>query len=376
MRIEMSEARPIHDWQGWSGSLLALGDGTILMFGGDYSLRSHDAGQNWSRGPAVAGPTVLLHDGSMQCLMNPSEPVGEAPWSKFRTKRSISYDGWKTVEEPIDTTVEIPDVRSMFGDDYQWHPPSFERGVELETGTLLHAMMCNFAGDGGKVVGFEGGIPYRTIVVGSTDHGKSYQYVSTVAYDAETGQESFCEPSLLHLGGGDILCIMRTGRYAPMHQARSLDGGKTWSQPQSARVLGLAPCLTSLPNGVIVCSYGWRPMRGDQEGSYGQALLDYHRRYKAEIGLEEPDGMEAGNYVMFSMDHGQTWVNHTKIADPLTTGYTSVCAIDDDRALVVYARWGRTPFAWPEANILPGFDIAQPGEPEVMSKTITVRSDV
>ena len=42
---------------------------------------------------------------------------------------------------------------------------------------------------------------YRTFVVRSTDRGRTWDYLATVAYDPGVGLESFCEADLLHAAG-------------------------------------------------------------------------------------------------------------------------------------------------------------------------------
>lgn len=173
----------------------------------------------------------------------------------------------------------------------------------------------------------------------STDQGASWKYRSTIAYDAKTGQESFCEPGLADLGNGELLVVMRTGRYAPMYQARSKDGGKTWGKPESLHTLGLEPKLALLPNGVLVCSFGWRPLK-IQPGvgqPYAEALQDYQKRYRNSVGIEDPSAA-AGDYVMFSLDNGHTWNKPRRIARPITVGYTWLAPSGADSCVVFSQR--------------------------------------
>ena len=134
---------------------------------------------------------------------------------------------------------------------------------------------------------------------------------------------------------------MRTGRYAPMYQVRSLDGGKTWEKPEPLKTLGLSPMMVVLSNGAVVCSFGWRPFKNIPSqvdgGAYVAALEDYEQRYRALVGIEDPSGA-AGDYVMASFDKGHTWSRPTKIADPLTAGYTLLAATGPDTCLVLSRR--------------------------------------
>jgi len=109
---------------------------------------------------------------------------------------------------------------------------------------------------------------------------KTWEYLSTVAYDPNIGLESFCEADLLTLPGGEILCFMRTGgsggKHTPLYLSRSGDDGKTWSTPQPIADRGVWPNACRLHNGVLVCTYGrpgnWLAFSLD-EGGPGPALL-------------------------------------------------------------------------------------------------------
>jgi hypothetical protein len=175
----------------------------------------------------------------------------------------------------------------------------------------------------------------RTYLLSSDDKGRTWRYQSTIAYDGRTGQESFCEPALADLGGGEFLAVMRTGHFAPLYQTRSVDGGKTWLEPRSLRILGLSPQLALLPDGTLACSFGWRPTKNNSY--YKAALEDYHKRYRGEVEIEDPS-REAGDYVMFSLDKGQSWTRPRRIAAPLTLGFTRLAAIGQDSFLVISQR--------------------------------------
>jgi hypothetical protein len=217
--------------------------------------------------------------------------------------------------------------------------------LELSDGTLVAGNHGNFTGDRVPMEGFvatrgEKWFKYRTYLLASTDGGESWRYRATVAYDGSTGQESFCEPGIAEVGNRELVAVMRTGRFAPMHQARSLDGGLTWGKPESLHIHGLAPQLALLSNGVLACSFGWRPFKRQRVGGgfpYEGALRDYRARYQGDVGIDDPSAA-AGDYVMFSVDGGRTWTKPRRIALPLTVGYTWLAPAGPDSLLVLSQR--------------------------------------
>ena len=334
--------------------LLKLLDGSIILSGTtDKILRSTDGGRTWQpqQVPISRFQTLQRRDGSFYLLKRGAQPskrkgifvAGHMKLNGLADFADASGAAWE------ETTISVPRFKDVIGDDYKtvFQAPIVEPALELSDGTLLAMAYGNFVGDDVPISGFTTklGVPpmYRTYMLSSADDGKSWKYLSTIAYDGKTGQESFCEPAIVDFGGGELLVIMRTGRYAPLFQCRSMDGGRTWSEPASLETLGLQPKMALLDNGILVCSFGWRPMRyihwEDPNGGYYPAgLADYHKRYKSQVGIEDPSAA-AGDYVMFSPDKGHTWSRPRKIAEPLTQGYTQIASTGPDSCVVLSYRF-------------------------------------
>lgn len=331
--------------------LLSLAGGKLILACGEISRRSQDSGTSWKTGRGLpSGRLLRLGDKSFGILAGRA-PTGAQPglfsgkWARFASLEELTSsteDSWQ------ETSLKVERWNALTADDDTQVTELQVSGpmLELEDGTLLAATYGNFQGDTVPMVGFvatsgQKWFKYRTYLLESKDQGASWKYLSTVAYDGDTGQESFCEPAIVNLGSGELLAIMRTGRFAPMYQTRSLDGGKTWSKPESSHTLGLAPQMVLLENGSLVCSFGWRPMKvayglamADEEGPYPAADRDYRNRYRDDVGIEDPSAT-AGDYVMVSQDKGKTWSKPQRITDPLTIGYTLLAATGPDSCLVI-----------------------------------------
>lgn len=334
------------------GRLLGLKDGSLLLYSSKFLLRSTDQGRTWLKDAAPSSGLILeRRNGSFYLLdeqAKESAKPGHFLGRRLRLKSLHDLAAGTPLRwEEIPITAER--VVALTGDDGKTYPASpriQEPILELSDGTLVVVTYGNFLGDNVPMEGFvatkgEKWFKYRTFLLSSTDGGDSWGYFSTVAYDGKTGQESFCEPDMVDFGHGELLVVMRTGRMAPMYQARSLDGGKTWGKPELLRTLGLQPKLALLENGVLVCSFGWRPLKNIPAmvggGPYVIAAVDYQKRYQSETGIENPSAA-AGDYVMFSLDQGHTWSKPRKIAEPLTSGYTQLAAAGPDSCLVLSKR--------------------------------------
>lgn len=159
---------------------------------------------------------------------------------------------------------------------------------------------------------FENDIKERVFVIRSTNRGKTWNYLSTVAFDlTKNGIRplGFDEPNLLILPNDDILCFMRSGsrRGESLYMSRSRDNGQTWSHADPIADLGVYPTACLMKNGIIAVVYG-RP----------------------------------GDWLTFSLDWGETWINHfcfNKGPEPYDCGnYDWVEEIEPDKLLVIYSR--------------------------------------
>jgi hypothetical protein len=321
---------------GAGGFAAQLDDDTVVLAGGARSLCSRDGGKTWQDGPVLGTQFVPCRDDTVIGTAGTAGTTGER--GQYELTVYASTDHARTSQRWTAPLV-VPDAAEhTVGDDFKQRSSlTICNGiVELADGALVATAYGNFRTDSVPIKGFgnAGLCMYRTYTIRSNDGGKSWAYDATIAYDGATGQESFCEASLVNLGNDELLATMRTGRYAPMHQCRSLDGGQTWGQPEPTRILSLWGGLTLLENGVLVCAYGWRSVKPGNE-AYVEAHADFMRRYVADSIYKEADMNDAGDYVMLSTDGGRTWTNHTLMARRPTAGYVAVGPVGPDAFIVL-----------------------------------------
>lgn len=127
--------------------------------------------------------------------------------------------------------------------------------LQLADGTCL---MGIYGADYGSAV-------CRSHVVRSTDGGQTWGDPAQIARDP-AGRLSFEEPALAQTPNGHLLAMLRCGepgRYEYLFQARSFDGGCTWTGPERTPMWGHPAHLLALADGRLLCTYGYRrPLYG------------------------------------------------------------------------------------------------------------------
>ena len=307
-----------------SGDLLltyhAQGD---LVFSERKGMRSSDGGRTWRAEPRRGHREQAIGEGAGGVVLAFDIYTFERSPGEFVGSCYKSTDGGKTFSGPLETVVRVNRIASIafptpehFPPDdhpllkfYQPLPPYYEpivekasrrqgpvfwRNVIERNGRWLTAMQCRFHSD----VGF------RTILVESTDAGKTWTFVNTIAFRHGEPGDGFCEPALMWVPDGSLLCVLRRGGRLPLAQCRSVDQGRSWSRPELLPGHGVDPDLCLMANGVLACTFG-RP----------------------------------GLHIMFSLDGcGRKWGDLTQIGDWRSSTYMGMAEIARDELLVVYDR--------------------------------------
>lgn len=208
------------------------------------SLWSLDNGETWSP-PDVEIKTLdtcQLSDGSVISL-----DVWDA---EIKTTHTGEISRWATPRTPAQSEaveIELPFPAAML---------LHRSMVALRGGRLLAIAYGRIDEDDPKSI---------TYLLCSEDNGRTWEYLSRVPKESP-GTEGFCEPCLLELANGDLICLMRTGgslgewdrreNCGPLMQSKSTDGGRTWSEPVAIASYGVDPHAVKLSDGTIVAAAG------------------------------------------------------------------------------------------------------------------------
>jgi hypothetical protein len=252
--------------------MLRAPSGAVYFYGG---LKSTDGGRTLTPQSEISvekfvprpESATLWKPGFFLSLQGHTELA--AP-GEYACKAWRSRDDLRTVEE-FETRVFVPQGPTRKRREHEWSGLYFFRVIlEMPPGYLLAPMEGNFDEDMTVLPTdyqskAEAAFKQRTIIVRSDDEGRTWRYVSTVAFpkpEYPVG-EGFCEPALALLDDGRLLCVMRTGHYYPLYACWSSDEGRTWTPPlYTGLERGCDPWLIKLADGRLAMSYGKRYPEG------------------------------------------------------------------------------------------------------------------
>jgi len=270
--------------------------------------RSTDGGQNWVDSPI----RTAYEGGAAYQYPEPDDEVISLPGSQIKDSDAIkkgrkSADLWEyetvlsrsndngLTQTQEKATIRVPQVERLVFDHSM---------VGFSDGSLLAAGAARFTE--------EGDIKERTIVCRSTDRGITWNYRASVAVGNDEscpGLEGFCEPDMLVLPDGNILCFMRTGGGSgfPVCMSKSKDNGITWAKTRIIADWGVWPNAVLLENEVIALFTG-RP----------------------------------GNWIQFSVNRGKNWVSWYEVDSAPSahdcTHYNGLEQVAPNSLLAVYCR--------------------------------------
>jgi len=316
------------------------------------TVRSGDRGQSWQswtptraqgEGPFTEGNIAQLKDGSILVL----EWIARGPDSNGYFTGNVweSQDDWLTLDGPYPARMYIPEGKGGVDDGGDAIAGIFLHRslLEMPDGDLLTTAYGWFEEDSTPSAYQPKMNKTRSILLRSSDRGRNWALVSTIAVDPRVGEEGFNEPVLLRLTQGPqkgrLIVLMRTGRITPVYQTESDDEGKTWTKPHPLAFNGVNPDLIEMQSGLLVAGFGWRTMAESDRKIVPKH--EYRKDPKAQ-GVEEAPGQEPsvdpnrGNYLAFSLDQGSTWAQVTKVTAGRNGDYVTVREVQPDNLLLVY----------------------------------------
>lgn len=286
------------------------------------AMRSTDHGRTWRDDPPRCYKEFAWGENDNGVVLTFERDTFEVKQGQYIGRYFKSTDGGRTFDGPHETNVFVNGVDSQgyppteahypepehplhrfYSPIPDWYQPlidkaSLRRGpmfwryILEENGRWLTSMQVRFYGDTGQ----------RSVLCESTDEGRTWRFVSVIAYEYNKLIDGNCEPVMCRAADGSLLCMMRRWGNQPLAQTRSLDDGRTWSPIELQTGLGIDPDLCLMRNGVLVCAHG-RP----------------------------------GVNLMFSPDgSGHTWGYMRAIAEGHTSGMMSIAEVEPNKLLAVY----------------------------------------
>ena len=338
----------------------------MVYFSAMSTRVSRDGGLSWTDIPLKPGDNGLnmeggitqLRDGTIVALdtyIMPGEGEGEGVGQLY-----TSSDDWRTVQGPIDVPFELPGVVFEGSTDDGGRPHAAQRLhrriIELPNGDLLTTFYGWQKGDDMPSTYAPKMRKTRVMVARSTDKGRHWKLVSTVAVDPTIGTEGFGEPVICRVSkgpnAGRLICLMRTGR--ELRESISDDGGVTWS-PHAPRVFAdLDIYKTELWVDMLrkanAKDFKGKPLDENNPDELRGAVVDpdlielrsgllvaaFGVRVPQKLCWRHPEHPWNGNYLAFSSDHGKTWSNVVRVTSGvLTTHYMAIEETSRDNELYV-----------------------------------------
>lgn len=264
-----------------AGSVFKYNNGDIHV----YDKRSSDGGKTWKQTEHILENSTFQYPGpDGEVIMFRSQNAGEGDSNAGRPEFSLQktdkkgvfeVDFYRSKDNGLTRSYEASKV-FLPEELYELTGVLCRKIVSIEDGSLLVSMYSRNT-KGNNIEN-----QFRSIALRSDDRGKTWHYLSTIAFDGKEDSrgEGFDETSLLVLNDGKILSFIRSGasyqaslgssnnnnwdnkmpfsygKQTPVYLSSSIDGGKNWSIPDPITEFGVWPDAIQLENGIIAVSYG------------------------------------------------------------------------------------------------------------------------
>ncbi|MEJ7769154.1 MAG: sialidase family protein [Chitinophagaceae bacterium] len=257
-----------------------------------------------------------------------------------------SNDEWQTLNGPEEITFNMPGVSFGASSDDGGHPHDAARLhrtiLELPNGDLLATIYGWWQGDTTAASYQTTMKKTRSVLLRSTNKGRHWEQVSTIAVDPQVGTEGFDEPTLVRLSKGPnvgrLICFMRTGQ--ELYETTSDDEGRTWTKAKPRIFAGLDIRRTDLWIDMFrkIRDKNGKPLAEDPyqlvgavvdprllELRSGVLVAAFGVRVPPRANWRDPSHPWNGNYLAFSLDHGKSWSHVERLTSGvLTTHYMAI----------------------------------------------------
>lgn len=305
-----------------NGELLILfreGTEHISIDGDVVMLRSKDGGKTWSERQAIAeikdvdereGCGIQLHNGKIVVGIfynNLYDTNGVYGGSGRLKDHKYSLGAYVITSKDNGHTWSEPNYIETKGMPFRNLEGPTDAPIEMPDGSIVMGVIGYAPNSDAK--------NHAAVMLRSTDEGKSWKYISTIANDPGGKLGGFVEPGIVRTKTGRIIAGLRNhGPDRAIYMTYSDDDGKNWMPPQKTAMIGHPVDLIQLSDGRVMATYGIRP--------------DQHTT---------PGGIRA----CFSNDNGATWDIATEV--PLRSdflnwdiGYPESMEMPDGKVLTVY----------------------------------------
>lgn len=325
----------------------------ISYFSAMGTIVSRDGGTTWSTIPLKPGENGLnmeagaiqLRDGSILALdtyVTPGDKPGTGTGQIY-----TSSDEWKSLQGPEDVAFDMPGAKFQGSSDDGGRPHAAHRAhrriLELPNGDLLTTIYGWLDGDDEPATYAPTMKKTRVYLVRSSDRGRTWKFVSTIAVDPKVGTEGFGEAVICRTSQGPnprhLICLMRTGRN--LYEATSEDEGATWTPPRELVIAGLDVNRTDLWidrlrtfkdfHGKLLDENNLDEVKGAAvdpdliELRNGLLVAAFGIRVPQKLCWGHPEFPWNGCYLAISRDHGKTWGTVVRVTSGvLTTHYMAI----------------------------------------------------
>ena len=257
------------------------------------AFRSSDKGRTWE-GPTVAFDIDYDQHGFIPLIPRGSNRIyafGTQPNPKWFTRENGLHEnapiGFRFSDDDGRTWSDVQLIRPE--NDPEFTGMSVMRMCETDAGTwILGSHEADWSIDP---------LFTRQYLLRSEDQGESWQVLPGARRGGWSAIDSnrMDEGRPINLGGGEVYCMVRTpvGR---LWDCRSLDDGKTWSDPKPTSLVhpDAPPALFMLSDGKTLAAF--------HHNRYGVGARIYFGLTAAEVFLDRSEV-----WVAFSTDGGRSW---------------------------------------------------------------------